>query len=167
MTQTNDWIQREGALRLVVEDELIEYQVYSRCDRDRDNADRDVVEYSRSVLNTNLPELCQNDANIKAFQEEYLEKVLEILHTEWGDIACYKEHVVWLKEFVTRYTTTKRKMTSELQPFGCILPYEIQDIILDEQRKVFEEQIQKYVKWHITPVIEYMEHCVREISNWE
>lgn len=167
MTQTNDWIQREGALRLVAEDELIEYQVYSKCDRDRDNAEQDLVESSRSVLNTHLPKLCSDDANIKAFQEEYLEKVLDFLHTEWGDVACYKEHVVWLKEFVTRYTTTKIKMTSELQPFGCILPYEIQDVILDEQRKVFEEQIQKYVKWHITPVIEYMENHVQEISSWE
>ena len=112
---------------------------------------------SQDVLNSDLPCSYPNDNTVKDFQTEYMNKLDEFLKTKWVDKVAHAKHIVWLKELMLKYSKITTKMTSELRPFGTTLPYDVQDLILTEQQKIFEQQMKEYVEWHIKPVIEYME----------
>ena len=45
---------------------------------------------------------------------------------------------------------------AEQRPFGTILPYEIQDVILKENI-IQDQELKTYLEWHVLPVIEYIE----------
>lgn len=150
------WIENHGALALAIEDEYIDYHIHAKCQQHCDICIHDVVEFSKHVLNTHLPKSERHTDVIKTFQEEYLEKVVEFLETEWLDTETFTEEANWLRELIVKYTPTQRMISAEEQPFGTILPYEIQDVILNEDRNQ-DQELTSYLEWHILPVVEYMD----------
>lgn len=150
-----NWIEKHGALALAIEDEYIDYHVHAKCQQHCDECMLNVVYFSQRVLKTNVPNCIMNSGIIAAFQEEYLEKVLEFMDTDWLDIVSFTEQAKWLRELLVKYTPPKRMLCAEQRPFGTILPYEIQDVILQENVKQ-DEELKGYLEWHVLPVIEYM-----------
>ena len=157
----NNWINNHGALALAIEDEYIDYHVHAKSDKQRDDCMSYAYDFSKSVLDTHLPKTNRHTDVIKAFQEEYLEKIVEFLDTEWLDTDSFTEQAKWLRDLIVKYTPTPRLISAEDQPFGTILPYEIQDVILNEDRNQ-DQELTTYLEWHILPVVEYME----EKSRW-
>lgn len=151
----DSWIKKHGALALAIEDEYIDYHVHAKCQRQCDECMVNVIYFSKRVLNTNVPSCNIHSDIIEAFKEEYLEKLFEFMDTEWLDIVSFAEQANWLKELLVKYTPPKRMLCAEQRPFGVILPYEIQDVILQENVKK-DEELKSYLEWHILPVIEYM-----------
>lgn len=156
-----NWVGNHGALALAIEDEYIDYHVHAKCQQHCDVCMSDVVDFSKRVLDTHLPNCNRHVDTIKAFQEEYLEKVIEFLETEWTDTESFAEQANWLRELLVKYTPEQRMLTAEQRPFGTILPYEIQDVILQENIKQ-DQELTNYLEWHVLPVVRYME----EKSNW-
>ena len=160
-----NWQKNSGALALVLEDEAIDYTLYSRYGSDdADEITECLCQASKEILNVTLPEGA-NKEMYKMFHEDYEKKVVEFLTTDWKDMNMYNENVDWLTKQLEKYKTpSKIALNQSYLPFGNVLPIELQEEILNYNEKQCS-LLEEYINWHVKPLIDYMNRKIEWLNE--
>ena len=146
-------------IALILEDYTIDWNCWIKSKQDYDECKEGIVKDSEELLRDTVPELV--DESIETFIQEYKSKVFEFMDTSWNEPASiYDLHIAWLENILEKYSVQNNFqpdlfMQEGNMPFGNILPYEIQELIVSMNVEPYQN-LENYVKLHILPVIDYM-----------
>ena len=159
-----------SGLALILEDYAIDWNLWIKSKEDYDECKNGIVTDSEETLRNTVPELVHD--SIETFIQEYRSKVFEFMDTSWYEPASiYDPHIAWLENIVEKYSVKNNfRLNVFIQegnmPFGNILPYEIQELIVSMNIEPYQN-LEKYVKLHILPVIDYMKQQKKYRSGEE
>ena len=146
-------------LALILEDYAIDWNCWIKSKTDYDRCKNGIVKDSEETLRDTVPELVHD--SVESFIQEYNSKVFEFMETSWYESASiYDPHIAWLESILEKYSV-KNKFQLHVfvqkgnMPFGSILPYEIQELIVSMNIEPYQN-LENYVRMHILPVIDYM-----------
>ena len=148
-----------SGIALILEDYTIDWNGWIKSKQDYDECKEGIVKDSEELLRDTVPELV--DESIETFIQEYKSKVFEFMDTSWNEPASiYDPHIAWLENILEKYSVQNNFqpdlfMQEGNMPFGNILPYEIQELIVSMNVEPYQN-LENYVKLHILPVIDYM-----------
>ena len=159
-----------SGIALILEDYAIDWNCWIKSKEDYDECKDGIVKDSEEVLRDTVPELVHH--SIETFIQEYKNKVFEFMDTSWYEPASiYDPHIAWLENILEKYSVQKNfQLDLFIQegnmPFGNILPYEIQELIVSMNIEPYQN-LENYVKLHILPVIDYMKQQKKYRSEEE
>ena len=157
-------------LALILEDYAIDWNCWIKSKQDYDECKDGIVKHSEKILRDTIPELVHG--SIDTFIQEYRSRVFEFMDTSWYEPASiYDPHIVWLENILEKYSVKNNFQLHVFiqegnMPFGNILPYEIQELIVSMNIEPYQN-LEKYVKLHILPVIDYMKQQKKYRSGEE
>ena len=148
-----------------VEDSAIDMVVDYRSDITKSQLDSylsKALEYLSS-----LQKNYSHDKKIfKNINKKFLEFAHTILNIEWSDYNKYSLTIDEIRQFVKYYQYNTPKMILDVNdpPFGNILPYDVQDIILEFNNK---QHIIDYVVKIFNPLLEYMNSKMNDAREYQ
>ena len=159
-----------SGLALILEDYAIDWNCWIKSKEDYDECKNGIVTDSEETLRNTVPDLVHE--SIETFIQEYRSKVFEFMDTSWYEPASiYDPHIARLENILEKYSVQNNFQLNVFiqegnMPFGNILPYEIQELIVSMNIEPYQN-LEKYVKLHILPVIDYMKQQKKYRSGEE
>ena len=145
-----------SGLALILEDYAIDWNLWIKSKEDYDECKNGIVTDSEETLRNTVPELVHD--SIETFIQEYRSKVFEFMDTSWYEPASiYDPHIAWLESILEKYSV-KNKFQLHVfvqkgnMPFGSILPYEIQELIVSMNIEPYQN-LENYVRMHAQQMV--------------
>ena len=148
-----------------IEDSAIDMVVDYRTDITKSQMD-DYLSKALEYLSSLQKNYCHDKQIFLNINQKFLEFAHIIINIEWSDYTKYSLTNDDIRQFVRYYQHITPKMVLDVNdpPFGNILPYDVQDIILEFNNK---QHIIDYVVNIFSPLLEYMYSKMNDAREYQ